>query len=155
MDNVTRDQLIYNLYKTKKHTQKSLSRLFGLVQGRISGIIKEQKSGGYRKLDRGAVSKLTTTQRSLLAFYLSKSPLDFGFTVWNKRSIRSLISSKFHVEYHENYIGQLVKKMGFTSQKPQKVDYRKPSDKRSDFIENKALCLKKSNFRKSSSDVSR
>lgn len=148
MDNLDRDQLIYNLYTTKKHTQLCLSKLFGLGQSRISGILKEQRLGGYEKSDRGAVSKLTDSQRSLLSFYLGESPLLYGFTVWNKWSIRSLLISKFNITYHQNYIGQLVKSMGFTSQKPQKRDYRKPMGKKNDFEQNRASYLKKKQFRK-------
>ena len=52
------------------------------------------------------------------------------------------------MDYHENYIWEIMKKIGFSSQLPQKKDYRQSEKKVSTFKEEKIGQIKKSQARK-------
>lgn len=144
MDKEQRNKLIYQNYEKGKYSQEQLAELYGLSQSRISAIIIAQKQGVFSKKKQGRKSELSESNFEELAKLLRKSPLDFGFSVWDKYSIRSLIDSQFNVTYHPNSISKLMNKIGFSSQKPQKKDYRQNSDKKQEFVEHTAKSLKKS-----------
>ena len=98
---------------------------------------------GPKEEKRGAKSKLTDDQLEKLKTILAKSPSDYGYTSWNKKSIKDLIKKEFAVEYHENYIWYIMKYINFSSQLPQVQDYRKDEGKVDDFKEKKAPEIKK------------
>ena len=102
--------------------EKLLGEIFDLSQSAVSQIIIAMKNGTTRtgKETRGSKSKLSAIQKSDLALLLEDPPHDYGYTVWNKWSIQSLIKDKFGVDYHENYIFQIMRDIKFSSQKPKK-----------------------------------
>jgi len=61
---------------------------------------------------------------------------------------RGVNSKQFKVDYHENYICQIMKCINFSSQKPQQKDYRQDPEKVSQFQEKKIPEVKKSRVRK-------
>ena len=103
-------------------SQMKIGEIFNLSQSAVSLIVFQMLNGASPSLEetRGSKPKLSDSQRLELATLLKESPSDHGFAVWNKWSIQALIKDQFGVEYHENYIFQVMKDIGFSSQKPKK-----------------------------------
>ena len=76
-----------------------------------------------------------------LATLLQQSPSEFGYEgeIWTKHRVVDIIKS-----HHTNYICHIVKKIGFSSQKPILKDYRQDVDKVKEFVSQKMPELKKS-----------
>lgn len=113
----------------------------------MSVIILKKKQGvpELEEETRGSKSRLKEEDFKELAELLNQPKTDNAdFPYWNKGSIQQLIKDKFGVEYHENYIWALMSKIGFTSQKPQKKDYRKSKEKVETFKKEGAIQIKKS-----------
>jgi len=125
LPNFERNESIYKCHE-KDISQAEIGEIFDLSQSRISLIIIALKNGtaATGKETRGSKSKLSDSQKADLALLLEDSPHDYGYTVWNKWSIQSLIRDEFGVDYHENYIFQIMRDIKFSSQKPKKKDYR-------------------------------
>lgn len=121
MTKFERNQSIYKCHK-EGMSQMKIGEIFNLSQSAVSLIIIQMKNGASPSLKetRGSKSKLSDSQRLELAVLLKKPPSDHGFSVWNKWSIQALIKNQFGVKYHENYIFQVMKDIGFSSQKPKK-----------------------------------
>lgn len=151
-----RNELIYNCHKNGK-TQQEIGEIFKLSQSAVSKIIIAKRAGIPlpEQETRGVKSKLTDTQFKQLKKHLSKKPSEYGYKVWNKWSVRSLIQAKFGVKYHQNYIYKIMRHIRFSSQKPQLKDYRKKPEKVAEFKQEKAAEIKKSSVRKSPLGFSR
>ena len=111
-------------------SQTEIGKIFTLSQSAVSLIIIAMKNGATasEKETRGAKSKLSEEHKTKLAKALKDSPLDHGYAVWDKWSIQSLIKDKFGVDYHENYIFQIMRDINFSSQKPKKRLSPEPSE---------------------------
>jgi transposase len=83
----------------------------------------------YRKGGRAALasrkppgrpSELDPAQRDRLAEMLLKTPAECGFDryLWTQQLIAELIEREFGVSYHHDHVGVVLKRMGFTHQKP-------------------------------------
>ena len=103
-------------------SQAEIGEVFNLSQSAVSLIVIQMKNGASPSLKetRGSKPKLSESQQTELSTLLKESPSDHGFSVWNKWSIQSVIKDKFGVEYHENYIFQIMRNIKFSSQKPKK-----------------------------------
>ena len=144
MTKLERNKSIYECHK-KGITQKSIGEIFFIAQSTVNLIISSMKNGviGEKKETRGLKSRLTDAQKNELKTFLLKSPKDYDYYTWDKWSIQSLIKQEFGVDYHENYIWQIMKCINYTSQKPQVKDYRKDAEKVKIFKEQTAVCIKK------------
>ena len=155
MTNSERNERIYACHKNGK-SQKEIGEIFGLSQSAVSKIVISERAGTPKPKQetRGVKSKLTDTDHKQLKEHLSKKPSEYGYKVWNKWSVQSLIKDKFGVKYHENYIYKIMRRIKFSSQKPQLKDYRKNPEKVAEFKQKKALQIKKSGVRKSTLSLS-
>jgi len=144
MTKIERNKAIYECHK-KGITQTIIGEIFSIAQSTVNHILKSAKIGvfGPKEEKRGAKSKLTDDELENLKTILAKSPSNYGYISWNKRSIKDLIKKEFAVEYHENYIWYIMKCINFSSQLPQVQDYRKDQEKVDDFKEKKAPEIKK------------
>ena len=144
MTNFERNKLISNCHKNGK-TQIEIGEIFSLSQSAVSQIIIHLKNvKSENKIEtRGAKSKLNDENVEELKKILTDSPQDYGYFMWNKWSVKSLLLDKFEVEYHENYIWKIMKCISFSSQKPQKKDYRQNEKLVTAFKEEKASEIKK------------
>ena len=111
-------------------SQTEIGKIFNLSQSSVSLIVIAMKNGATasEKETRGSKSKLSEQDKSKLAKLLKDSPLDHNYAVWDKWSIQSLIKDKFGVNYHENYIFQIMRDINFSSQKPKKRLSPKPTE---------------------------
>lgn len=145
-----RDNMIWKLHK-EGYSQKEIGKFYNLSQSAVSLIIINKREGKPErtKETRGRKSEITLSQLEELKETLSKtSAAEIGFSYWNKWSVRALIKEKFGVEYHQNYIWEIMKKIGYTSQVPQKKDYRKDPRKVKKFKEEKGPAIKKKQMKK-------
>jgi len=140
-----RDALIYARYQ-EGYSQAEIGKFYGLCQSRISAILLEKKRGiPPRSVEtRGAKSRLSDQDLEQLREILNKPMEDESFPYWNKWSVKQIIKDTFDVDYHENYIWKLMEKMNFTSQRPQKKDYRQQSEIVERFKNKDAPAIKKS-----------
>ena len=138
-----RNELIYTRYE-EGYSQEEIGRLYNLSQSAIS-LILLNRDAPEKGETRGAKSRLTKSElEDLKGFLMSHSASEIGFTHWDKWSIQRLIKIKFKVNYHENYIWEIMKKIGFSSQVPQKKDYRQDEAQVKYFKSEKGAKIKKS-----------
>ena len=139
-----RNELIHARY-ADGYSQEEIGKFYGLSQSRVSAILVEKRRGLPERLEetRGMKSRLNEEDLNKLAELLKKSRDGEDFSHWNKWSLKQLIKDTFDVEYHENYIWEVMRKIGFTSQRPQKKDYRQNPEKVEIFKNKDALDIKK------------
>lgn len=120
-----RNQLIFSRYKDG-YSQKEIGKFYGLSQSSVSNIINRIKKGIPEKTleTRGSKSKLNAKELDRLKEVLGKLPESEEYSHWNKWSVKALIKSEFGKDYHQNSIYKIMRKIGFSSQRPQKKDYR-------------------------------
>ena len=144
MTKFERDKLIYECHKNGM-SQTEIGKIYGLSQSTISEIVIAIRNGftGDKIETRGSKSRLNDEEKTKLKQILTCSPTDYGYFMWNKWSIKALISKEFGVDYHENYIWEIMKCIRFSSQLPIKKDYRKDEKKVEIFKTQKAEDIKK------------
>jgi len=149
MTNSERNKKIYACHKNGK-SQEEIGKIFGLSQSAVSKIVIAERTGipKPKQETRGAKSKLTDAEHKQLKEYLSEKPSEYGYKVWNKWSIQSLIKDKFNTKYSQNYIYKIMRRIKFSSQKPQLKDYRQDPKKVAKFKEEKAYQIKKKRSQK-------
>lgn len=72
---------------------------------------------GYRC---GRPSKLTDQQKEKLWNIVDSGPVAYGLRsgVWTSPIIRQIIEEEFSIDYHTRHVPKLLKKMGFSVQRP-------------------------------------
>lgn len=68
----------------------------------------------------GRPTRLTQEQERRLAGLLLQTPRECGFDryLWTQQLIADLIAREFGVAYHHDHVGVILKRLGFTHQKP-------------------------------------
>jgi transposase len=102
-----------------------LSRILGYAKQTIFRWMSSYKIGGESALHAtkaaGAKAKLTTRQTQWLhRTILSKNPaqLQFPFALWTREIVRELIKRRFGVTMALTSVGNLLRRLGFTVQRP-------------------------------------
>ena len=104
--------------------QADIARAFGLTQGWVSQTMKTHREQGDAGLTTGkrtgAPSRLTADQLDRLTKELAKGAEQHGFAgqVWTRPRINDVITKLFGVSYDPSQIGRLLKKVGWSRQKP-------------------------------------
>jgi transposase len=144
MDRETLYEIVPKLQK-EGLKQVKIARILGITQARVSQILKRPmghlpKWGGHLK------GKLSPIEKRQLIGYLELGPRALGFEgdIWNSKRVKTLIKEKFNVDYHQDYMPDLLRKLGFGRQRPKVVDYRKDGQKVQEYLENTLPSLKKS-----------
>lgn len=86
----------------------------------LKRIEKKGFNGIYDIKQSGRPPKLTKKQKEKLKKILSKSPLkqNIPFTLWTSSLVQFIVHKLFNISYKLRNIEYLVKKLGFTFQKP-------------------------------------
>jgi transposase len=85
------------------------------------------KAGGLDALKAkphpGRVPKLSSEQWQEVLAMLERSPQEHGYDayLWTTNLMARLIKEKFAVDYHHDYVGEMLHKLGWSCQKPTKV----------------------------------
>jgi transposase len=106
--------------------QVDIANALGVTEGAVSQWMKRAREGGMKALHRrpapGATSKLTPEQLTELPTVLARGAEAYGFrgNVWTHPRIAAVIKQVFGIKYHDNHIPRLLKKIGWTRQKPRR-----------------------------------
>jgi putative transposase len=112
------------LLKAGKVSQAEIARQLGVSRATVSDWAKTVAAKGIRGLRQrkaaGSQSKLNPRQKQKLKSMLDRGALANGFSTdrWTLERVRQLIQQKFEITYHPNYLNRLLRKLGFSPQKP-------------------------------------
>ena len=102
-----------------------VARHLGVAAQTVREWRRDYRAGGRAALrsakPTGRPPKLTDAQRQALAGLLQRTPGECGFAgkyLWTQRLIADLILRQFGVSYHHDRVGVILRRMGFTHQKP-------------------------------------
>ena len=104
--------------------QKDIAMALGVTEGAVSQWMKSGREGGEEALKahpaKGARPRLTVEQQAHIPMVLAKGAPAYGFAgeVWNSRRLAVALKREFGVSYHPDHCGYLVRKMGYSMQKP-------------------------------------
>jgi transposase len=104
--------------------QKEIAVALGVTEGAVSQWMKRGREGGEKALKahpaKGATPRLTAAQQAQIPLMLAKGAPAYGFRgeVWTSRRLAVAIKQEFGVGYHPDHCGYLVRKMGYSMQKP-------------------------------------
>ena len=105
--------------------QVAIAQALGLTQGWVSRTLTKYQQQGQDALawrkPAGATPKLTDTQLAQLVEELNKGAEHHGFPghMWTRPRVKEIIKRLFGVSYDPSQVGRLLKKVGWTRQKPQ------------------------------------
>lgn len=132
-------------------TQKAIAILTQCSQSWVSQVLKRYKTLGAKGLKvkgkaKGNESKLTKADLSTLKEGLLEGALHHGFETdnWSRERIAELIKTQFGQSYHVSHMSKLMKKIGFSLQKPKTKSYRKDEQAGISWREEQLPALKKS-----------
>ena len=101
-----------------------IAKLLGVSPQTVRAWRRMYRKGGRSALAArkppGRPAELEQSQRDRLATMLLKTPAECGFAkyLWTQQLIADLIEREFGVSYHHDHVGVILKRMGFTHQKP-------------------------------------
>ncbi len=128
--NLTREQMEERrlaggrLLKAGKLSQAEISRHLDVSRMTVSDWAKTIAATGLRGLRKrkaaGSPSKLSKPQKQKLKRILDRGALAYGFPTdrWTLERVRQLLQQEFEVPYHPNYLNRLLRRLGFSPQKP-------------------------------------
>ena len=134
-------------------TQKAAAKYFGFSEQSVSSYIRAYKEKGeasfeYKK--RGAklrtYCKLTVGQEDeIKQIILNKTPDQVGIeaTLWTRKVVKELIEIKFGIQYEVTAIGRMLRRLGFSPQKPKKKAYEQDPKKVKAWFETRYPTIKK------------
>jgi transposase len=127
------------------YTQKETSKLFGFSPTSMGKYIREYRAKGessfkYEKrgVKEGARSKISRKQESKLIYdILHHTPDEIGmeYSLWTSRVVKDYIEKEFGVTYARSTIRDLMRKLGFSSQKPIRLSYKRDPQKISKWLQ--------------------
>jgi transposase len=104
--------------------QKAIAEALGVSKGAVSQWFKMANQEGVEALHGrkggGPKPRLNDQQLSDLREQLTKGAEYFGFRgdVWTQARVATLIKRLFDVSFHPAHVGRLLKKLGWSRQKP-------------------------------------
>ena len=107
--------------------QKAIAAALGVSKGAVSQWLSRAEKNGKAVLKGhpapGGQSKLSAEQLARLPELLARGAEAYGYrgAVWTRARIRQVIEDAFGVRYHVDHMSFLMKKIGWTHQKPHRV----------------------------------
>lgn len=101
-----------------------ISEVTGLPVTTVSDILKRFENRGvdgcHAIKQKGQPKKLTTLQRVKLKKIVSNSPekVDLPYVLWTTKLVSYVVHARFRTEYTPRQIGNILKSMNLTLQKP-------------------------------------
>jgi transposase len=136
-------------------SQIRIAEALGVTRGAVSKWFKAVREGGgrpqtlLRRFAPGGVPRLNQEQLLQLDKWLRQQgggATAFGFVgeVWTRPRVAHLIESRFGVKYHPSQVGRIMRKMGFSLQKPIRVAHQRDEVAVERWIKEEWPTLKKS-----------
>ena len=128
-------------------TQKQKGLAVGLSQQAVSNLVKRAAQGlpvCQKRL--GATARLSADQRNELPTLLAKGSESYGFKgeFWTCKRVKFVIEQTYGVVYEIKQVGRILKKIGWTRQKPQLKDAQQDLAKVEQWQTEELPALKKS-----------
>ena len=104
--------------------QKDIAVALGVTEGAISQWMKSGREAGEDGLKahpaKGAPSRLAADELTQIPMVLAKGAAAYGFVgdAWTSRRLAVAIKREFGVSYHPDHCSYLVRKLGYSLQKP-------------------------------------
>ena len=105
-------------------THEEVAEALGVTKGAVSQWMKRVAQEGDEGLcprpHKGASPRLTAAQKARLPEFLSHGAEAYGFrgALWTCERVAEVIQREFHVSYHKDHVGRLLKALPWTPQKP-------------------------------------
>jgi len=115
------------LLNSEGYTSGELASLLKVGRSRVSEWLANYEQHGYEGLLEGHRSGrpclLTDKQMVELADIVESGPVAYGYDcgVWTSPMICRVIEEEFGVTYHAGHVRKLLRKLGFSVQRPRKV----------------------------------
>ena len=120
---------------TINKTQVEIASYLGVSQSTISEWIKEYKKKGISSFDYsnvgGSVRRISKKDQLNLIEILNKGALANGFDgdIWTRKRVQHIIKEQYKIDYGLTAVGDLLRDLGFTVQKPDKRSYKQDPEK--------------------------
>lgn len=132
---------------TKK--QNEIAEALGVAQSTVSGWINQYKENGeaslaYPKMG-GSTRRIPIEQQQQLVELLSKGAVENGYDgeLWTRPRVQHLIKERFNIDYSVRAVGDLLRDLGYSLQKPAKRSYKQDPEKVRQWREERLPALKK------------
>ncbi len=106
-------------------SQRAIAQALGVTQGALSQWMRRARQGQgapalLGRKPKGATPRLTQEQKTRLLQRLLEGAEAFGFRgdVWTQARIAQVIEREFGISYHPSSISRLLKRCGWSRQKP-------------------------------------
>jgi transposase len=105
-------------------TGTAIADALGVTKGAVSRWLKRAREGGtealYSQPPPGPTPKLGAEQLAQLLGLLARGAEAFDFLgeVWTAKRVAAVIRDEFHVRYHPDHGGRLLRAAGWSPQKP-------------------------------------
>ena len=112
------------LLKAGKLSQVEIARQLNVSRVSVSDWARQVADTGLaglrKRKAKGSACKLTSEQSQALKRLLDRGALVSGFPTdrWTLERVKTLIKREFGIAYHPNYLNRLLRKLGFSLQKP-------------------------------------
>jgi len=140
-------------------SQKQIVEALGVSQSTVSRWLKSWREQGQASLAwpkmGGSKGRMTPEQDAELAMLLSQGAVAHGFEgeFWTHRRVAALIERHFGVSYKDRNIAKVLKRIGYSRQRPQARDYRQDAAKVAQWREERLPDIKKKPNRKATRSV--
>lgn len=131
-------------------SQRKIAQQVGCHQGSVSKWLAAYREGGQSALKPKPAghppSKLSPRQLQRLPTILMKGALAHGYSTdwWSQRRIAEVIWLHFHARYVPNYIWYVMRKIGWSCQKPKRTATERDDEAVRNWIEREWPRIKKS-----------
>ena len=129
--------------------QLEITAALGVSQSTVSGWINAYKETGTFHHDYsgigGSKRRISPEQQTELATMLLQGAMAHGYDndLWTRKRVGQLIEAKYGVRYGLTAVGDLLKVLGFSLQKPAKRSYKQDAQKVQEWKEERLPALKK------------
>lgn len=112
------------------HRQTEISKMLNVAQSTVSDWkrlrkVRGEEALGYPKVG-GSKPRLDYTHYPKLDELLSQGAEAHGFEgeYWTRARVQKVIKDHFGIEYSQRTLSDVLKRLGYSRQKPDRVDYR-------------------------------
>lgn len=136
------------------HIPQRVSEMLGCSASWVSKTQKRFELGGEAALRTrkpgGNTPRISESDVKVLVTELEKGALAHGFTgeIWNRKRVGAIIFKLFGQKYDPSHIGRILKKAGWTLQKPQVKARQQKAEAVENWRQEKLPALKKKPNRK-------
>jgi len=117
----------------------------GTVQPWIKNWNEHNEEGLLEGFRSGRNPKISTEQKDVLYDIIESGPVAYGFNsgVWTSSMVTNIIMDEFDISYHPGHVRKLLKKIGFSVQRPTLELINKDPEKGKKWVRYQYPCLKK------------